>query len=346
MSSTISNGLDRAFDTKNAVELTIGIDRLKLVVFSDHHRGAGDGADDFNVIRAGHSAKQAYNAALGYYLAKGYGLIVLGDVEELWECWPGEPVRRHHDTLKLEAQFNDQGCYWRCVGNHDDAWKYPGNVTKHLAAMFKPEFCAREGVHLFLVENGKRVGRMFMTHGHQGSLASDRWAALSKIIVRYVNRPLQRLFRYSWNTPAKDLELRAKHDKLMYDWAVAHNTVANRDDKLVLIAGHTHHPVFGSLGLVAQLDSQIMQCGDQTALPDLRARREWAAAASGFDAGAAARTSPCYFNTGCCCFADGDITGIELSDGMIRLVRWPDDNDFPRPKVLAETALRTVFSTI
>lgn len=346
MSSSISKGLDRAFDTKNAVSLTCEIDTLKLVVFSDHHRGAGDGADDFNVIRGGHSAKQAYNAALGYYFAKGYGLIVLGDVEELWECWPGEPLKRHHDTLKLEAQFNDRGRYWRCLGNHDDAWTYHGNVTRHLAPMFKPGFCVHEAVHLILEENGNQVGRIFMTHGHQGTLASDRWAPFSKIVVRYVNRPLQRLFKYSFNTPAKDFELRAKHDKLMYEWAAANNTPANPGDKLVLIAGHTHHPVFGSMGLVAQLDRQIGQCTDETALADLRARREWAAAISGFEPSAALRTSPCYFNTGCCCFADGDITGLELADGRIRLVRWPDDNDHPRPKVLAETDLRTVFSTI
>jgi len=29
-----------------------------------------------------------------------------------------------------------------------------------------------------------------------------------------------------------------------------------------------------------------------------------------------------YFNSGCCCFDDGDITGIELADGCIRLIKW------------------------
>ena len=32
---------------------------------------------------------------------------------------------------------------------------------------------------------------------------------------------------------------------------------------------------------------------------------------------------PCYFNTGCCSFPDGDITGLEIADGQVRLVRWP-----------------------
>ena len=38
---------------------------------------------------------------------------------------------------------------------------------------------------------------------------------------------------------------------------------------------------------------------------------------------------PSYFNTGCCAFLDGDVTGLEFSDGEIRLVRWPDDEDRP-----------------
>jgi hypothetical protein len=29
-----------------------------------------------------------------------------------------------------------------------------------------------------------------------------------------------------------------------------------------------------------------------------------------------------YFNSGCCCFDDGDITGIEIDGGCIRLIKW------------------------
>jgi hypothetical protein len=34
---------------------------------------------------------------------------------------------------------------------------------------------------------------------------------------------------------------------------------------------------------------------------------------------------PTYFNTGCCCFANGSITGIEIADGQIRLIKWNQD---------------------
>jgi hypothetical protein len=41
---------------------------------------------------------------------------------------------------------------------------------------------------------------------------------------------------------------------------------------------------------------------------------------------------------------DGDVTGLEFSDGEIRLIRWPDDEDAPKPKVLAREKLNDVFA--
>ena len=44
---------------------------------------------------------------------------------------------------------------------------------------------------------------------------------------------------------------------------------------------------------------------------------------------------PTYFNTGCCCFPDRDVTGLEIADGKVTLVRWLDDAGEARPKQLA-----------
>ena len=51
--------------------------KLKIIVFSDHHRGVKDRADDFL------KCKRAYHAALGWYLEGGFQLVLLGDVEDL-----------------------------------------------------------------------------------------------------------------------------------------------------------------------------------------------------------------------------------------------------------------------
>jgi hypothetical protein len=53
--------------------------------------------------------------------------------------------------------------------------------------------------------------------------------------------------------------------------------------------------------------------------------------------------TPCYFNTGCCSFGDGDITGLEISDGEIRLVRWPCEPETDREVLGRPLALADVF---
>ena len=45
---------------------------------------------------------------------------------------------------------------------------------------------------------------------------------------------------------------------------------------------------------------------------------------------------PSYFNSGCCCYRDGDITGIEITYEKISLVKW---NINKQREVLDETTL-------
>jgi hypothetical protein len=189
--------------------------------------------------------------------------------------------------------------------------------------------------------DGTLMGTLFLVHGHQGTLESDRWGALSRFFVRYVWRNIQRLTRWRINTPANDFELREAHDRAMYDWA------ANQS-KVVLIAGHTHRPVFTSRTHAQSLQYRLDEAragnkGEDRAnrVAALRAEVEWTRAGDA-SAGPPA-TKPCYFNSGCCCFDDGDITGLEIIDGRIRLVRWPDDDGRPRPKLLASADLADVF---
>lgn len=48
---------------------------------------------------------------------------------------------------------------------------------------------------------------------------------------------------------------------------------------------------------------------------------------------------PAYFNSGCCCFSDGDITGLEIEDGYIRLIKWKMKNEISQRSVLEEISL-------
>jgi hypothetical protein len=52
---------------------------------------------------------------------------------------------------------------------------------------------------------------------------------------------------------------------------------------------------------------------------------------------------PTYFNSGCCCFSDGDITGIEIENGSIRLIKWTSINHQPQRCVLEEKSLKELI---
>ena len=327
---------------------SVGIKKLKLIAFSDHHRGQNDGADDFRACKA------AYHAALGYYLEAGFTLYLLGDVEELWECQPKKPVETYRDTLELERQFVQLGRYKRLWGNHDDEWQYPRQVKRFLKTYithYGENLTVSEGAMITLTSKGKPLGELFFIHGHQGTLEADRFAWLSRLAIRYLWRPFQRLTKIKPPTPMRDLQLRLDEEVALHSWA-------SEQPALILISGHTHHPVFSSISHEGRLKSEIEELRQrlestgnpadhhqlQQEISEKSAELNWVLAQSdGVALEISIEQKPCYFNTGCCSFPDGDITGIEIEDGKIRLVRWPDDEGNPRKKILQEGDLKEIL---
>jgi len=55
---------------------------------------------------------------------------------------------------------------------------------------------------------------------------------------------------------------------------------------------------------------------------------------------------PGYFNSGCCCFVDGDITGIEIADATIRLIKWTTKDESPKREVLEEIRLEELAKSL
>ena len=351
MRRTISAALDavlrRALQQEQEEgQRVLDINSARLVIFSDHHKGRRDDADDFRLC------ERAYNAALAYYDRLGYTLAVLGDVEELWKEWPETVLKEYQHTLELERKFHQDRRYLRFWGNHDDAWRHPDLVKQRLVpALGDLPIKVYETLLLHVQDGEEMLGRILLVHGHQGTFDSDRIAPLSKFAARYLWRPVQRLFKIRLNTPAKDFVLRNAHEGAMYSWSC-------EQQKLVLIAGHTHRPVFKSESQedVARRSLQEAEARFLKHPSNRRARQQIAELAAELEWILAQNQlspknlpmiefkKPSYFNTGCCAFLDGDVTGVEFSDGEIRLVRWPDDEDHPSPKVLANAKLRDVFA--
>ena len=340
----IAEGLSRAL--AEAEERELPLESARLIIFSDQHKGARDGADDFQ------RCERAYNAALAYYLETGHSLVVLGDAEELWECEIKEVMRAYRDTLALEAEFHRRGRYERMWGNHDSQWSKPRNAKRHLHPFF-PGLRLREALKLRVTRAGVPLGLLFLAHGHQGTKDSDRFAWFSRLAVRHLWRRAQIGLGVASATPALDWELRERHDRAMFEWARA------APAKPVLITGHTHRPVFGEGRPEPELprpgeevERELGALGnereDSERAAALKAELEWARAER--RRVATQRPTPvtprCYFNTGCCSFGDGDITGLEIAEGEIRLVRWPDGAGRPLPLVLEHYPLDEVLEEV
>jgi predicted phosphodiesterase len=322
----------RKGNTTAGVIIPYDIDGGRVIIFSDQHKGTRDMADDFRL------AEKNYLAALDYYFNNNFQFINLGDCEELWENTPDAVMKVNKTVLEAEIKFLQQNRYYKIFGNHDLEWKYPFQQALYLKPLFGDKLNIYEGVELQTQYNNKTYS-IFLTHGHQGDKRSDG-NAFSKWIVAAVWTPIQRFLEVSINTPSTSFELTDTHNIIMHDWSATQN-------QLIFISGHTHRPVFASLDHIDRLTHQLQQA--KLANDDVLIKKietDLASRKKEYEGKKFVKSMayPTYFNSGCCCFSDGDITGIEIEDGFIRLIKWEtaEDNTSVK-KVLEESPLNYLF---
>jgi hypothetical protein len=125
----------------------------------------------------------------------------------------------------------------------------------------------------------------------------------------------------------------------MYEWSIQQNN-------LLLITGHTHQPIFESLTHLERLYRQLLLARKEnddelrTATEKEIEKRNYRFASVSEDY---LDMKPCYFNSGCCCFNDGDITGIEIVDNSVRLIEWKVTNAKPTRFLLEEATLEELM---
>jgi hypothetical protein len=128
----------------------------------------------------------------------------------------------------------------------------------------------------------------------------------------------------------------------MYEWS------AQQQD-LLLITGHTHQPIFESLTHIERLYRQLLFARRQqdNSMIDLLQKeiqtRKFKYANVSVEY---LKTKPCYFNTGCCCYDNGAITGIEISEGVLRLVEWKQNDSGAFRIILEEVSLEELFQQL
>jgi UDP-2,3-diacylglucosamine pyrophosphatase LpxH len=306
----------------------------KFIIFSDQHKGGRNGADDFVL------AEPNYIAALDYYNTNQFSLICLGDCEELWENTLGKVKDSYPRTFEVEKKFIQRKSFIKVLGNHDLYWGNDPFAWWQLKKIYGEEVKIYEGL-ILKVNVGDRPFRIFCTHGHQGDAQSDgNW--FSKFFVARIWAPFQAYLRINPNTTAYNNEKKSLHNEIMYQWS------AVQKDTL-LITGHTHQPVFVSLTHIERLYRELQKAklhNDMVAMEKVEAeirKREKEFAAVSVDY---LTMKPSYFNSGCCCFIDGDITGIEIEDGKIRLIKWTKQKEVAQRLVLEEISLEELAKVL
>jgi predicted phosphodiesterase len=303
----------------------------KFIVFSDHHKGAKNGADDFR------DCEQTYLHALDYYEANGFHYICLGDSEELWENGLQEVKKANVLSIEKEKTFIRRGALTKVFGNHDLFWDQDPFAAQYLENLYDEKLKVYAGLVLNM-PTARASLSVFLTHGHQGDQQSDgNW--FSKFFVSRIWGPFQAYLSINPNTPAYNSQLKTLHNALMYEWS------SKRKD-LVLVTGHTHQPVFQSLTLLESLLRRLdiaKASGDESSIQSITAEIqkrnvELPVAANLYD-----KIVPSYFNSGCCCYSDGDITGLEIADGYMRLVKWKTEGANATRSVLEEQQLERLL---
>lgn len=257
---------------KSAQEIPFD-DSSRIILMSDVHRGDGTWADDFS------KNEHIYFAALTHYYNNKYTYIEIGDGDELWKNKKLSNILPiHRDAFLLLSRFFKEGRLYFIYGNHDTVKSKDKFVKNNLYHYFDQQ----EKKNIPLFENIKlheglvlrhRVTdqKILLIHGHQASfLDYDLWR-LRRFLVRYLWRPLELFGVNDPTSTAKNYHKKDSIEKKLTEWV--------SQEKHMLIAGHTHRPMFPEVG------------------------------------------KPLYFNDGSCVHPRS-ITGIEIADASITLVKW------------------------
>jgi UDP-2,3-diacylglucosamine pyrophosphatase LpxH len=213
-------------------------DSSKIVLMSDCHRGDGNWGDNFL------NNQNLFFGALDFYYRKDFTYIELGDGDELWENRKLERIINiHSDAFWLMSKFYKEGRLYMLYGNHDQVKKEKDFAQKNLKSYYVESIKKQVAlfpnikIHEGLILNYNNSDNLILLiHGHQADFLNyDLWK-LSRFLVRYLWRPLELTGVRDPTSAAENHTKKEKVEKKLTEWT--------KKQKHMLIAGHTHRPMF------------------------------------------------------------------------------------------------------
>lgn len=232
------NSIKHLSKTFEAAEQISFDDTSRIVLMSDCHRGDGGWADDFS------RNQNIYFTALTHYYRENFTYIEIGDGDELWENRRIFDIKQaHSDVFWLLSKFYNENRLHLIFGNHDMVKKdkifvklnlheYFNETDRRFMSLFR-NIKFHEGLVLRHRVTG---GKIFLLHGHQVDCLNNQFWKLARFLVRYLWRPLNTFGVNDPTRTAKNYQKKDIVEKRLIEWVMK--------KKQMLIAGHTHRPMF------------------------------------------------------------------------------------------------------
>ncbi|MCO1602981.1 metallophosphoesterase [Desulfosporosinus nitroreducens] len=231
--------ISKVFDSADEISFD---DTSRIVLMSDIHRGDGSWADDFS------KNQNLYFAALTHYYNENYTYIEIGDGDELWKNKKASDVIYvHSDAFWLLSKFFNEGRLYLIFGNHDMCKKSDKFVKNNLYQYFdvrdKKYYPLFENIKVhegLVLRHSMTDHKILLIHGHQASFMDYEMWRLSRFLVRYLWRPLELFGVNDPTSTAKNYHMKDAVENKLTEWVI--------QEKHMLIAGHTHKPMFPEIG--------------------------------------------------------------------------------------------------
>lgn len=214
----------------------------KYVLMSDCHRGDGSWGDNFLKNQV------IFSAALQSYENDDYTYIELGDGDELWENTSlSQIVEVHTQVFQLLSKLYREKRFYMIYGNHDICKREKKYTSQNCTHYYcESERCKKELLPNLQVYEGiilrdeEGESDIYLIHGHQADFLNYELWPLAKFLVRFLWHPLELLGVRDPTSAAQNNRKKKAIEEKLSKWA--------NGEKKILIAGHTHRPMFPEKG--------------------------------------------------------------------------------------------------